>query len=116
LVHEGGATMHRDENDEGYFRRADGRVIPRAGYRAADMLDTAGNGMPLTNPSAEVRMAAIVNGYAPAEMSDEDWASAYAGRENPSAEGSATPPARHAAAEVRETAGVYRIAGNARAA
>jgi hypothetical protein len=67
-------------------------------------------------PSAEVRMAAIVNGYAPAEMSDEDWASAYARRENPSAEGFATRPTWHAAAEVRETAGVYRINENARAA
>jgi hypothetical protein len=67
-------------------------------------------------PSAEVRMAAIVNGYSPAEMSDEDWASAYARRENPSAEGFATASAWHGAAEVRETAGVYRINENARAA
>jgi hypothetical protein len=115
LVHEGGVTMQRDENDKVYFRRADGRVIPRAGYRLDDMVDGDAP-TPLGNPSAEARMAAIVNGYAPAEMSDEDWASAYARCENPSAEGFTTPPTWHVAAEVRETAGVYRISPRARAA
>ena len=39
LLHEGGFTIHRDESGSIYFRRPDGRVIPRAGYRAADMID-----------------------------------------------------------------------------
>jgi hypothetical protein len=113
LVHEGGVTMHRDENDGSYFRRPDGRVIPRAGYRVDDMVDEGGAGVPLENPSAEVRMAAIVNGYAPAEMSEEDWAAAFARYENPSAEGFAAPAVYP---QVREAAGVYRVGSQARAA
>jgi hypothetical protein len=63
LVHEGGFTIHHDRREGIYFRRPDGRVIPRSGYRAADMLDEVAVPLPGENPSAEVRMAAIVHGY-----------------------------------------------------
>ncbi len=46
LLHEGGFAIHRDANGDSYFRRPDGRVIPRFGYRLDDMRD---------EPSAEVR-------------------------------------------------------------
>ena len=46
LLHEGGFAIHRDANNDIYFRRPDGRVIPRFGYRLDDMRD---------EPSAEVR-------------------------------------------------------------
>ena len=50
LLHEGGFAIHRDAHAEIYFRRADGRVIPRFGYRLDDMRD---------EPSAEVREVGI---------------------------------------------------------
>ena len=46
---EGGFTIRCDANGDVYFRRPDGRVIPRFGYRLDDMRD---------EPSAEVREAA----------------------------------------------------------
>jgi hypothetical protein len=49
LLHEGGFAIRRDANGDVYFRRPDGRVIPRFGYRLADMRD---------EPSAEVRECA----------------------------------------------------------
>ena len=64
LLHEGGFTIHDDGNSGIYFRRPDGRVIPRSGYRATDMLDDVAVPLPGENPSAEVRMAAIVHGFA----------------------------------------------------
>ena len=45
-------------------------MIPRSGYRAADMLDDVAVPLPGEKPSAEVRMAAIVHGY---ELDDEPW-------------------------------------------
>jgi Domain of unknown function (DUF222)/HNH endonuclease len=63
LLHEGGFSIHDDERGGIYFRRPDGRGIPRSGYRAADMLDDVGVPLPGENPSAEVRMAAIVHGH-----------------------------------------------------
>jgi len=39
LLHEGGFGIRRDYRGERYFVRADGRVIPRCGYRAADYTD-----------------------------------------------------------------------------
>jgi hypothetical protein len=103
LLHEGGFTIHDDGRAGIYFRRPDGRVIPRSGYRAADMLDDVAVPLPGENPSAEVRMAGIVHGY---EVDDEvrwsgpangstidgssiapDWSG------NPSAEGFAMRPA-----------------------
>lgn len=36
LVHEGGYRIRRDTQEQIYFQRADGRVIPRCGYDAAD--------------------------------------------------------------------------------
>ena len=66
LVHEGGFTIRREQQDRLTFVRPDGRVIPRAGYRIEDMVDDdigdVGNpsaevwATPATqNPSAEVR-------------------------------------------------------------
>jgi hypothetical protein len=74
LLHEGGFSIHRDSNGGLYYRRPDGRVIPRSGYRADDMLDDVAIAPPGENASAQVRMAAIVHAYA---LDDE-----------PSAEGS----------------------------
>jgi len=57
LLHEGGFKIRREHDGAIYFQRADGRVIPRFGYRLDDMRDesaTAGN------PSAEVRESAAV--------------------------------------------------------
>ncbi len=39
LVHEGGYEMRRDAHGQWYFRRADGRAVPAAGYRYEDMTD-----------------------------------------------------------------------------
>jgi hypothetical protein len=39
LLHEGGCRIRRDHQGEHYFVRADGRAIPRCGYRAADYAD-----------------------------------------------------------------------------
>ena len=49
-MHEGGFAIRRDANGDTYFRRPDGRVIPRFGYRLTDMRD---------EPSAEVREAGV---------------------------------------------------------
>ena len=65
LLHEGGFSIHRGEHGGIYFRRPDGRVIPRAGYRAEDMLDDCLVELPGENPSAEARMAGIVHGFEP---------------------------------------------------
>lgn len=39
LVHEGGYEIRKDTAGAWYFRRPDGRAIPRCGYRVADMID-----------------------------------------------------------------------------
>jgi hypothetical protein len=39
LLHEGGYRIRRDYRGEHYFVRADGRAIPRCGYREADYVD-----------------------------------------------------------------------------
>jgi hypothetical protein len=39
LLHEGGYGIRRDYQGEYYFVRADGRAIPRCGYRADDYAD-----------------------------------------------------------------------------
>jgi hypothetical protein len=38
-LHEGGYRIRRDYQGQWYFQRADGRAIPRCGYRAADSMD-----------------------------------------------------------------------------
>ena len=48
LVHEGGYTVRKDEQQRWYFRRPDGRAIPAHGYHPTDMIDDD------ANPSAEV--------------------------------------------------------------
>jgi hypothetical protein len=52
LLHEGGFRVRRDAQRRPYFQRPDGRVIPRFGYRLADMRDEY-------EPSAEVREAGV---------------------------------------------------------
>jgi uncharacterized protein DUF222/HNH endonuclease len=101
LLHQGGFTIHRDSNGEIYFRRPDGRVIPRSGYRADDMLDDVAVALPGENPSAEVRMAAIVHAY---ELDDQPCTVTV---QNPSAEGFAFVDRCNN--EVREGRGVYRL-------
>ena len=76
LLHEGGFSIHRDSNGGLYYRRPDGRVIPRSGYRADDMLDDVAVALPGENTSAEVRMAAIVHAYT---LDDEPSAEGFAG-------------------------------------
>ena len=101
LLHEGGFTIHRDEHGRIYFRRPDGRVIPRGGYRAEDMVDDGigADGADLDRAAAEARMGAIVSGRA----------REYDGG-NPSVEGwMHGSGARSPSAEVREPAGVYRL-------
>ncbi len=99
LLHEGGFTIHRDERGALYFRRPDGRVIPRAGYRAADMIDDGigADGAELARASAEARMSAIVRGVSRDELdaSAEAWLHESG--------------AQRASAEVREELGVYRV-------
>jgi hypothetical protein len=61
LLHEGRFTIRRDHDGALYFRRADGRVIPRLGYRLDDMCDDVGDDFtPTEKPSAEVRESAGV--------------------------------------------------------
>jgi hypothetical protein len=43
LLHEGGYRIRRDYRGELYFIRADGRAIPRCGYRADDYTDDVEN-------------------------------------------------------------------------
>ena len=64
LLHEGGFRIRRDQDGAIYFQRADGRVIPRFGYRLDDMRDDFT--VP-ENPSAEVRESAA--GYRVGESS-----------------------------------------------
>ena len=49
LLHEGGYRIRRDYRGDHYFVRADGRVIPRCGYRADDYTDEVDG----ENPSTE---------------------------------------------------------------
>jgi hypothetical protein len=39
LVHEGGYEIRKDTSGGWYFRRPDGRAIPRCGYQTEDMVD-----------------------------------------------------------------------------
>jgi hypothetical protein len=121
LLHEGGFSIGRSGDGAIYFRRTDGRVIPRGGYRPQDMLDDM-PGVSLAasnpsaegfrtvsgqNPSAEGLMAAIVHGRRDVA---EELMIELAGHENPSAEGYLGCERRDdSRAEVRESAAVYRI-------
>jgi hypothetical protein len=55
LLHEGGFSVERAEDGTLTFMRADGRVIPRYGYRIEDFRDDDGAFPPVRNTSAEVR-------------------------------------------------------------
>jgi len=57
LLHEGGFSVARTDDGVLLFRRADGRAIPRCGYRTADFVDDAELAH---GPSAEVREARAV--------------------------------------------------------
>ena len=80
LLHEGAFRIRRDHEGAIYFQRADGRVIPRGGYRLEDVLDDAAAAGDVFDRSIEARLAAIVH-------------------------------TRKPSAEVRETAGIYRVRG-----
>jgi len=56
LLHEGGYRIRRDYQGEHCFVRADGRVIPRCGYRADDYTDDV-----LENPSMEGSLCAAAD-------------------------------------------------------
>ncbi|MBN1237067.1 MAG: HNH endonuclease, partial [Gammaproteobacteria bacterium] len=106
LVHEGGFTMGRAETGELYFRRPDGRVIPRGGYRLEDMVDdfaTEDDGAVGANASAEVRSpSASAEVRTPSASAEARTSSASAEVRSPSA-----------SAEVRESRAVYRVARRA---
>jgi len=71
LLHEGGFRVRRDTQGRPYFQRPDGRVIPRFGYRLADMRDEY-------EPSAEVREAGVyLVTTRPPKSSPASVASAY---------------------------------------
>jgi hypothetical protein len=56
LLHEGGYSIRRDYRGERYFVRADGRAIPRCGYRVDDYSDDYSgcvDGAALDDPSME---------------------------------------------------------------
>jgi HNH endonuclease len=53
LLHEGGFSIRRNQHGAIRFERPDGRLIPRGGYRAEDMLDDGAGLEPRENPSAE---------------------------------------------------------------
>jgi hypothetical protein len=59
LLHEGGFSVVRTDDGVLTFRRADGRAIPRCGYRAEDFCDEGGDTYtrttPVQYPSPEVR-------------------------------------------------------------
>jgi hypothetical protein len=42
LVHEGGYQIRKDFQGRWYFRRPDGRAVPRCGYQPEDMVDEGG--------------------------------------------------------------------------
>jgi hypothetical protein len=110
LLHEGGFRIRHDQDGAIYFLRADGRAIPRGGYRAEDILDDdAGFDAEhdgARDPSAEGLMAAIVHGRR--RIAEELRAElAYGG--NPSAEGFRGSVGQNPSSEVREPAAVYRI-------
>ena len=80
-LHEGGFSIVRDEGGTLRFVTADGRSLPRRGYRLEDFVDD--------------------DGGSATENADQ----------NPSREGFCTTPVRHEweRSEVRETAAVYRL-------
>lgn len=58
-LHEGGFHIARESDGELRFQRADGRSIPRFGYRVEDFIDDDVRTFD-ENPSAEVRGPAAV--------------------------------------------------------
>jgi hypothetical protein len=68
LLHEGGFRIRGGAGGTRYFERPDGRVIPRCGYRLADVLDDGVEVGALCDDddaSAEAWLAAVVNGRHP---------------------------------------------------
>jgi hypothetical protein len=70
LLHEGGYRIRRDYRGEHHFVRADGRAIPRCGYREADYADDASAVDPSMEGSSsanEVREPRTVYRFVPRE-------------------------------------------------
>jgi hypothetical protein len=65
LLHEGDFRIRRDHEGTIYFQRMDGRVIPRGGYRAEDVLDDDVLDSLDDGLSEVARLAAIVHGRNP---------------------------------------------------
>jgi hypothetical protein len=74
LVHEGGLRVQRCSDGAVEFRRADGRSIPRCGYRADDAAPDAAVLDDSEYSSAEDWLAALVNGRHPADRVREEAA------------------------------------------
>jgi hypothetical protein len=115
LLHEGGYGIRRDHRGELYFVRADGRTIPRCGYRAEDYTDDYGDNCSdegvLENPSMEGCC------HADGEQGNPSAEGLHGACASPSLEG-----CRHAdenpgrpSMEVREPRGVYRLKPERRA-
>lgn len=64
LLHEGAFRIGRDVDGGLYFRRADGRVIPRGGYRLDDVLDETVRD-PHEDMLAEARLGALLRSSKP---------------------------------------------------
>lgn len=89
LLHEGGFRIRRDYSGERYFVRADGRAIPRCGYRVDDFADDYVTGTPSMEGSRQGPRA-------------EDGPSMESSRPD-------VTPGKHPSMEVREPRGVYRL-------
>jgi hypothetical protein len=72
FLHEGGCSIRRDYQGQPYFVRADGRVIPRCGYRADDYTDDYSDNRSddgaLEAPSVEGSHAAAANSHPSMEV------------------------------------------------
>jgi hypothetical protein len=109
LVHEGGFGIRRDANDELYFVRPDGRVIPRSGYRREDMEDDFVDEQPPSSSTEDCQCPPKGRTF-PAE----EWLSSAEARLS-SAEGRlSSAEERPSSFEVREPAAVYRIGARGR--
>jgi hypothetical protein len=88
LLHEGGYRIRRDYQGDLYFLRADGRAIPRCGYRPDDFTDDESSG---DNPSMEGSYSASASDAQPS-MEVREPRVAY--RLQPSLVSSVQAPAR----------------------
>ena len=98
LLHEGGFKIRRDADGAIYFERADGRVIPRRGYRLDDVLDDGFEDAP-DHVRADGLSIRALDGVLVPDAS-------------PEARLRAIIAARKLSAEVREAAGSYCFVPN----